>query len=86
MSDRQLLRKLLFHFAIGAALGGIFSAALLILNIQHLWDVIQGSVAPRTTMIILIGGCCSYFAFGATITGFHFVLADSDPKGRSRST
>jgi hypothetical protein len=86
MSDRQLLRKLLLHFAIGAALGGIFSAALLILNIQHLWDVIQGSVAPRTTMIILIGGCCGYFAFGATITGFHFVLMDSDPKGRSRST
>jgi hypothetical protein len=37
-------------------------------------DVVQSSVAPKTTMIILIGGCCTHFAFGATITGFHFIL------------
>jgi hypothetical protein len=80
MKDRQLFRKLLLHFAIGATLGGIFSGVLLILNIQHVLDVVQSSVAPKTTMIILIGGCCTYFAFGATITGFHFILMDNDPR------
>jgi hypothetical protein len=86
MNDRQLFRKLLLHFAIGATLGGIFSGVLLILNIQHVLDVVQSSVAPKTTMIILIAGCCTYFAFGATITGFHFILMDNDPEGRSRSS
>lgn len=86
MNDRQLFRKLLLHFAIGATLGAIFSGVLLILNIQHVLDVVQSSVAPKTTMIILIGGCCTYFAFGATITGFHFVLMDNDHDGRSRSS
>jgi hypothetical protein len=86
MNDRQLFRKLLLHFAIGATLGGIFSGVLLILNIQHVLDMVQSSVAPKTTMIMLIGGCCTYFAFGATITGFHFILMDSDPNGRSRSS
>ena len=86
MNDRQLFRKLLLHFAIGATLGGIFSGVLLILDIQHVLDVVQSSVAPKTTMIILIGGCCTYFAFGATITGFHFVLMDNDHGGRSRSS
>ena len=50
MNDRQLFRKLLLHFAIGATLGGIFSGVLLILNIQHVLDVVQSSVAPKTTM------------------------------------
>jgi hypothetical protein len=86
MNDRQLFQKLLLHFAIGATLGGIFSGVLLILNIQHLLDVVQSSVAPETTVIILIGGCCTHFAFGATITGFHFILMDNDPDGRSRSS
>jgi hypothetical protein len=86
MNDRQLFRKLVLHFAIGATLGGIFSGVLLILNIQHVLDVVQSSVAPKTTMIILIGGCCTYFAFGATITGFNFILMDNDPDGRSRSS
>jgi hypothetical protein len=48
MNDRQLFRKLLLHFAIGATLGGIFSGVLLILNIQHVLDVVQSSVAPKT--------------------------------------
>jgi hypothetical protein len=86
MNDRQLFRKLLLHFALGATLGGIFSGVPLILNIQHVLDVVQSSVAPKTTMIILIGGCCTYFAFGSTITGFHFILMGNDPDGRSRSS
>jgi hypothetical protein len=57
MNDRQLFRKLLLHFAIGATLGGIFSGVLLILNIQRVLDGVQSSVAPKTTMIILIGTC-----------------------------
>lgn len=83
MNDRQLFQKLLFHSAIGAGLGGLFSSALLILNIQRVLDVVQGSVSPVTTMIILIAGSCVYFAFGATITGFHFILSENEPDGRS---
>jgi uncharacterized membrane protein YccC len=86
MNDRQLFRKLLVHFAIGAIVGGIFSGVILILNIHHVLDMVQTSVAPKTTMIILVGGCCTYFAFGATITGFHFVLMDNDTDGRTRSS
>jgi hypothetical protein len=83
MTDRQLFRKLLVHFAIGAALGGVFSGALLIFNIQHVLDVVQSSVAPKTTMIILIGTSCAYFAFGATITGFYFIVTGDDERSRA---
>jgi hypothetical protein len=62
MNDRQLFRKLLLHFAIGATLGGIFSGVLLILNIQQVLDVVRG-VAPKTTMIILIGRLLHLFCF-----------------------
>ena len=86
MNDRQLLRKLLLQSAIGAGLGGLFSGALLALNIQHVLDVVQGSAAPKTIMIILIGGCCAQFALGATITGFHFILMESGIDGRSPSS
>ena len=86
MNDRQLFRKLLLHFAIGATLGEIFSGVLLILNIQHVLDVVQSSVAPKTTMIILIGGCCTYLLSVPRSPGFHFILMDNDPDGRSRSS
>lgn len=82
MTDRQLFQKLLFHSAIGAGLGGLFSSALL-LNIQHAFDLVQSSEAPVMTMIVLIAGCCVYFAFGATITGFYFILTENEPDGRS---
>jgi hypothetical protein len=74
MNDRQLFRKLLVHFAIGATLGGIFSGVLLILNIQHVLDGVQSSVAPKTTMIILIGGLLHLFCFRRHDHRFSFHL------------
>jgi hypothetical protein len=34
-NGRQLFWKLLFHFAMGASLGGILSCLLIALNVQH---------------------------------------------------
>lgn len=76
MSDHQLFERLLPHSFMGAALGGAFACSLLALNVERLWDMVQSSSAPTTMGIILIGGCSFYFAFGATITGFQFVLMD----------
>lgn len=74
MTDRQVLQGLIINFTIGAALGGVFAGLLLFLNIQHLWDAVQSSGAPKTFGIILVGGCGVYFGFGAIVTGFHFSL------------
>jgi hypothetical protein len=74
MTDRQLFRSLLFDCAIGIALGAVFAGTLLFLNVQHLLDAVQSSGAPKTTGVILIGGCSVYFGFGAAITGFHFAV------------
>lgn len=86
MTDRQLFRKLLPHGAIGAAPGAVFAGIFLLTNVRQSLDLIQNSVAPKTTTIILIVGCCAYFAFGAAITGFHFILMEIDPDGRPRSS
>jgi len=79
MNDRLLFRKLLQHSLMGAALGGVFSSVVLAFNIHHALDVVHSSAAPWTLMIILTAGSCLYFAFGAAITGFHFVIMEGDP-------
>lgn len=67
----------------GAALGAIFTAALLALNALHLLEDVLRSGTPATTFIILVCSASSYFAFGAAITGFHFAIMDesSNTKG-----
>lgn len=85
MTDRQLFRRLLPHGAIGAALGAAFATVFLMGNMRQSLDLVQSSVAPLTTMIILIVACCAYFAFGAAITGFHFILMENDPDVRTRA-
>lgn len=84
MTDHRLLRILSLHGLMGAALGGLFFAALLIFNILHVRDVVQNNASPWTTTIILFVGCCTNFAFGAAITGFHFAITDDNPDRRSR--
>jgi len=79
MNDRLLFRKLLQHSLMGAALGGMFASVMLALNIHHALDFVHSSAAPWTVTTILIAGSCLYFAFGAAITGFHFVIMEGDP-------
>jgi hypothetical protein len=74
MTDRQLLQSLMIDFAVGAALGGVFAGFLLFFHVQHLFDAIQSSDAPKIFSAILVAGCSVYFGFGAVVTGFHFAV------------
>ncbi len=82
MSDRQLFRQVTFNFAIGAALGAVFAAALLALDAPRLLEGIMRSGTPATTLIVLFCSVSAYFAFGAAITGFHFAIMYGDPETR----
>jgi hypothetical protein len=53
---------------------------LLASNCQHLRDIITGSPAPLVLSGVFTGGLSIYLAFGATLTGFLFILKEGDPK------
>jgi uncharacterized membrane protein YccC len=78
MSERELFRHVALHFVMGATLGALFMAALLVLNIHSISDVVLHGTNPIVAIIILVTGASVYFAFGAAITGFHFVIMDED--------
>ena len=78
MSDLQLFRQVMRHFAMGSSIGPIFAAALLALNGQQVLDVVLNSSAPTTTLIIMVIGVSAYFGFGAAITGFVFIVMAED--------
>ncbi|MES2196392.1 MAG: hypothetical protein V4517_18380 [Pseudomonadota bacterium] len=78
MSERQLFRQVALHFAMGAMLGALFIASLLVLNVQNLADIVLRSTAPILATVILLTGGSVYFGFGAAITGFHFLIMDHD--------
>ena len=74
MNGRELFRLVALHFAIGAILGALFMTALLVLHIHRISDVVLYSTNSIVTTAILVIGAAWYFAFGAAITGFHFVV------------
>jgi hypothetical protein len=76
MNDRQLMREVARHLLMGASLGAVFAVLLLVLNAQHLLDAILHSSAPAMALAIFVFGIVMHFAFGAAITGFHFVIMD----------
>jgi len=85
MSERELFRHVALHFGMGATLGALFMMSLLVLNVQSVSDVVLRSTSPITATIILVTGASMYFAFGAAITGFYFMIMDEDyPKGGHR--
>jgi len=85
MSERELFRHVALQFMMGAVLGALFMTALLVLNIQSLSDLVLHSTNPIAVSLILLCGASGYFAFGAAITGFHFVIMDgADPIGGRR--
>jgi hypothetical protein len=83
MSDRELFRAVVPHFAIGAILGAIFMALLLVIQVNRFSDVVLNSSNPIVVTSILMIGAALYFAFGAAITGFHFVIT-ADPRRGDR--
>ena len=80
MTDLQLFRQVMRHFAMGSSIGPIFAAALLALNSQHVLDVVLNSSAPTTSLIIMVIGVSAYFGFGAAITGFVFIVMAEDSR------
>ena len=80
MTDRWLARQLAHQALMGGALGTILALMLLASNCQHLRDIITGSPAPLVLSGVFFGGLSIYLAFGATFTGFLFILQEGDPK------
>jgi len=66
----------------GAALGAILAVLLLAVDAQHLLHIILHGTAPTLTLIVFVSFISMYFAFGAAITGFHFVIMDDSPDRR----
>jgi hypothetical protein len=80
ISDRKLFGELALHLVMGAALGAILAVLLLAVDAQHLLRIILHGSAPTLTLIVFVAFICMYFAFGAAITGFHFVIMDEKPE------
>ena len=79
MNDRKLLQELAFHVLMGAALGAILAVMLLVVDAQHLLQIILAGTAPTLTLIVFVSFISMYFAFGAGITGLHFAIMEDSP-------
>jgi hypothetical protein len=76
MNDRRLFQELALHALMGAALGAILAIMLLVVDAQHLQQIILRGTAPTLTLIVFVSFISMYFAFGAGITGLHFVIME----------
>jgi hypothetical protein len=74
--ERRLAWRLAGHFGMGAGLGAAFALSLLWSNAQRIFDVIAGSTAPVTLMVLMVVGLSVQFAFGAAITAFLLIMAE----------
>ena len=83
ISDRKLFGELALHVLMGAALGAILAVLLLAFDAQHLLRIIWHGTAPTLTLVVFVAFISMYFAFGAAITGFHFVIMDGKPDRES---
>lgn len=83
MSDRQLLRQLACHFAIGASLGPLGLVSLLAIG-NGLSDLVLGGANPVVTITILLAGASLCFGFNAAITGFCFAMVEGEKPGLKR--
>ena len=68
--------ELATHSAMGAALGFSLALVLLILDAQHVLEMIVNSSAPEVTMLVFLGTFTLSFTVGATITGWVFMAHD----------
>jgi len=68
--------ELATHSAMGAALGFSLALVLLLLDAQHVLEMIVSS-APEVTMLVFLGTFTLSFTVGATITGWVFIAHDS---------
>jgi len=61
--------ELATHSAMGAALGFSLALVLLILDAQHVFEMIVNSSSPELTMLLFLGAFTLSFTVGATIRG-----------------
>lgn len=74
MSDRQVFKKVMGQFAMGASIGSVFTSALFISN-AGAFNIVLNSTSSVTTLIVLVLGISFYFGFGAAITGFVLIVS-----------
>jgi hypothetical protein len=67
--------ELISHSAMGAALGLSLALVLLVLDAQHIFEMIINSSAPSLQCLYSWGTLS--FTVGATITGWLFIINDS---------
>jgi hypothetical protein len=65
--------KLASHLAMGACLGALFALTLIMSNAANLSDMMTRAADPQGTVALFVGAISSFFAVGATITGFIFI-------------
>lgn len=73
---RPTYLELVSHSAMGAALGFALALVLLIMDAQHIFEMIVNSSAPNLTMLVFLGTFTLSFTVGATITGWIFIAHD----------
>ena len=54
----------------GAIMGALFVGAIMLVNVEIVAAIINGSAFPIATTAVIFAGPMLYFAFGAGITGF----------------
>ena len=67
--------RLCCHFAMGAALGALFAAALFVSDSQIVRMILH-SEAPHLTTAVVVGSVMAYCGFGATLSGFLFIVTE----------
>lgn len=73
---RPIYLELVSHSVMGAALGFSLALVLLILDAQHIFQMIVNSSASELTMLVFLGMFMLTFTIGATITGWVFIIHD----------
>jgi hypothetical protein len=74
--NRELVRKVLHHSLMGAALGASLALTLLVINAHQLLHVIANGPSPGLVLVIFVLWLSGYFSFGASVTGLLLILAE----------
>ncbi len=77
-ATRSLVREVTGHLAMGAVLGLFLALVLLVSNARNIFEMIVHSSAPWLMMAIFVIVFTTYFAVGATLTGFIIVRAQDE--------
>lgn len=65
----------------GAIMGVLFVGVVYLANLCDIEATIAGAAFPMTTLIVFCAAPVLYFAFGAAITGFLFLVSDGNQDG-----